>query len=258
MSTKEEPGPFDGLERAEPNEPVFTLRAHDVLATPLVHEWVSRRRQAILHSDLPPEKEELELIQCREAEEIAFAMVDYRNGAAAAPMVEEKPAEKYSGHASSAEELAAKHRYDVIKRAVQALNNALAEVTDTAATLEEFGFANERTVILASADRLKAVANHITPKRASYSIMDVPPEPFTHVDPVSIIRDCFLNMIADARRFDEDVDGDTDGEGGTIVTIDYHLTVGHSELGEFCETIGIKPSGFDETLFDAISKAANE
>lgn len=178
MSTKEEPGPFDGLERAEPNEPVFTLRAHDVLAAPLVHEWVNRRRQAILHGDLPPEKEELELIQCREAEDVAFAMVDWRNGAAPAPVAEDKPVAAYSGHASSAEELAAKHRYDVIKAAVQTLNNALAEVTDAAATLEPFGHAGERAAILAAADWLKAVANHIAPKRASYSIMDPEPEPF--------------------------------------------------------------------------------
>lgn len=181
MSTKEQPGPFDGLERAAPDEPVFTLRAHDALAAPLVHEWVHRRRQAIIHADPPlsPEKEELELIQCREAEEIAFAMVDYRNGATAAPVEEEKPKTPalYSGHTSSAEELAAKHRYDVIKEAVRVIHNALSEVTDAAHTLEPFGFAAERAVILASADRLKAVADHIAPKRASYAVGEPEPEP---------------------------------------------------------------------------------
>jgi hypothetical protein len=184
VSTKEQPGPFDGLERAAPDEPVFTLRAHDALAAPLVHEWVSRRRQAIIHADPPlsPEKEELELIQCREAEEIAFAMVDYRTGATAAPVAAEAPKTPlYSGHTSSAEELAAKRRYDVIKDAVRVIHNALSEVTDAAHTLEEYGFTPERAVILASADRLKAVADHIAPKRASYSIVDPEPEPFAEL-----------------------------------------------------------------------------
>ena len=124
MSTKTEPGPFDGLERAQPDEPVFTLRAHDVLAAPLVHEWVRRRREAIIKGDLPPEKEELELIQCREAEEVAFAMVDWRNGVdSVKPDAEEKPEANplYSGHTSSAEELAAKERHDVVKGASNAL-----------------------------------------------------------------------------------------------------------------------------------------
>lgn len=44
MSTKDAPGPFDGMARALPGEPVFTLRAHDPLAPGLVLEWVDRRR----------------------------------------------------------------------------------------------------------------------------------------------------------------------------------------------------------------------
>lgn len=45
MSTKMEPGPFDGMAKAAPDEPVFTLRAHDPLAPGLVHEWVRLRRE---------------------------------------------------------------------------------------------------------------------------------------------------------------------------------------------------------------------
>lgn len=186
MSTKTEPGPFDGLERAQPDEPVFTLRAHDVLAAPLVHEWVRRRREAIIKGDLPPEKEELELIQCREAEEVAFAMVDWRKGVESVKTdPEAKPATSplYSGHTSSAEELAAKARHDVVKGASNVLHNALSEVTDAAASLERYGFAPERGVILRAADWLKAVANHIAPKRASYSTVDPEPEPF---DPATL------------------------------------------------------------------------
>ena len=180
MSTKEEPGPFDGMERAQPGEPVFTLRAHDVLAAPLVHEWVRRRREAIIAGDLPDDKRELELIQCREAEEIAWSMVNWRAGTAETPAepVEKAKPTAYSGHASSAEELAAKRRYDTVKAATGVLHNALSEVTDAAATLEPYGFAVERAVILEAAGDLKAVASHIAPKRASYSASDPEPEPF--------------------------------------------------------------------------------
>lgn len=179
MSTKEEPGPFDGMARAEPDEPVFTLRAHDALAPGLVHEWVRQRREVIGRADYPEEKRELELIQCREAEEIAWSMADWRNGSRP---VEEAATDKlspnYSGNTSSVEEIAAKRRYDVTKGAVATLHNALAEITDAANNLSEFGHEGERAVILAAAERLKAVAAHIAPKRASYSTVDPEPEPF--------------------------------------------------------------------------------
>lgn len=53
-------------------------------------------------------------------------------------------------------------------------------------------------------------------------------------------REAFLNLIADAERFDEDVDGDTDGEGGMIVTVQYHLTTQHMQLDELFDALGFK------------------
>lgn len=179
MSTKEEPGPFDGMVRAQPHEPVFTLRAHDVLAPGLVHEWVRLRRESLVRSSLSPEKMELELIQCREAEEIAWSMKDWREGTAPIEEVAEaKPVPNYSGNEHSAEELAAKRRYDVTKAACSVLNNAVSDLTDAAATLEPYGREGERATILAAVDRLKAVSAHMAPKRASYSVADPEPEPF--------------------------------------------------------------------------------
>lgn len=178
-STKAQPGAFDGMERAAPDEPVFTLRAHDALAAPLVHLWVKQRREAIIAADLSPEKEQLELIQCREAEEVAFAMTDWRNGTQASPaIVEEKPVAAYSGHSASVEELAAKARYDVVKGAAQAMHNSLSEAIDAANTLEPYGYAVERAVVIQAAGNIKAIAMHIQPKRASYSIVGPEPEPF--------------------------------------------------------------------------------
>ena len=71
-------------------------------------------------------------------------------------------------------------------------------------------------------------------------------------------REAFLNMIADADRFDEDVDGDADDYGRPVFTINYHLTVGHHQLQELCDALGIKAKRYDETLKDAIDKAISE
>ena len=206
MSTKTEPGPFDGMAKAEPDEPVFTLRAHDPLAPGLVHEWVRLRREEIGRAHAAGEindaKRELELIQCREAEEIAWSMKDWRTGMAPITPVEkkaEKPA-AYSGHASSEEELAAKARYDAIKAAGSLLNNAIAGVTDAATDhLAPHGFPHERAVILTVADRLKAVSAHIAPKRASYYAGQPLPEPI-NLEPLTVSDGELNHRVAELER----------------------------------------------------------
>lgn len=67
-------------------------------------------------------------------------------------------------------------------------------------------------------------------------------------DAVSMARECLLNLIADAHRFDEDVDGD---EGH--ITINYHLTVGHSQLEELAAALGITPQ-YSESVGDALKR----
>jgi hypothetical protein len=167
MSTKEAPGPFDGLERAAPGEPVFTLRAHDDQAVGLVREWVFQRRQAIIHGNMPDEKRELELIQAREAEAIAEAMEDWRNGQTAE--VEAAKTPTYSGNDMSAEELAAKLRFDTIKRAAERFSNSVGEITEAAESLAPYGFDGERVEIDGIVGLLKVIAEAVKPKRASYA-----------------------------------------------------------------------------------------
>jgi hypothetical protein len=70
-------------------------------------------------------------------------------------------------------------------------------------------------------------------------------------------REAFLNMIADAKRWDEDVDGDTDGEGGMVITCQYHLTTAHGQLEELVDALGIKRA-FDEGAGEAIDRALRE
>lgn len=100
ISTGAKPGPFDGLESAKPDEPVFTLQGGDPLAPGLVLEWVKQRRtnavkrqsDAIESGDqrsLADAEEDLE--RCTAAEQIAWAMKDYARGETVQP---EKSAEQ--------------------------------------------------------------------------------------------------------------------------------------------------------------------
>jgi hypothetical protein len=204
MSTKLEPGPFDGLQRAELDEPVFTLRAHDPLAAPLVHLWVERRRAAIraaLNAEPPTiteEKAAVELLQCREAEDIALEMEAWRKrdpepeSEAGAP---ERPASTYSGITKTSEELQAKARHEAIKAACSKLNNAVSEITDAANdALQPHGFHHERAVILTMASRLAFVSGHIAPKRASFYVGQPMPEPFDLKAALVCINDVRGNM----------------------------------------------------------------
>jgi hypothetical protein len=186
MSTKEIPGPFDGMAKAQPDEPVFTLRAHDPLAPALIHNWVDLKRKAIREAysaeEITKAKRELELIQCNEAEEIAWAMEAWRQGEHALQDVEPEEAaitSSYSGNVSSEEELAARNQYETIKRAGQLLQNGIANIHEASEeVLAPLGLPSERAVLLACRDRIKAVADHIAPKRASYHPGQQLPEPF--------------------------------------------------------------------------------
>lgn len=198
MSTKDLPGPFDGMERARPGEPVFTLRAHDALASVLVHEWVSRRRKIIREAaergELTEAKRELELIQCREAEELAWSMEAWRKGEIAERVEElEEPAAKpaaYSGHASSEEEIAARDRYNRVLGAVRLLDNANAALVEAANDyMADLGLYAEGGAVLAYAERVKAISAHIAPKRASYHAGEAAPEPFPDVRAIVKARD---------------------------------------------------------------------
>lgn len=207
MSTKEMPGPFDGMAKAKPDEPVFTLRAHDPLAPGLVHEWVDRRRKAIREAfsreEITEAKRDLELIQCKEAEELAWEMAAWRKGELA-NMAEElehpelPPVDTYSGNTASADEIAARQQYETIKRAGTLLQNGIAQVHE--ASEEVLIVLGEsmipaRAVIVAARDRLKAVAEHIAPKRASYHVDQPLPEPFKMS--FATISDSELHRIAD-------------------------------------------------------------
>ena len=61
-------------------------------------------------------------------------------------------------------------------------------------------------------------------------------------------RECFLNMIADADKWEVEVDGDVDG-----VTVTYRLEVDGFSFEQLPEALGIKVK-YMETMEDAIAR----
>ncbi|MGL5735484.1 MAG: hypothetical protein ACRCYS_11510 [Beijerinckiaceae bacterium] len=96
-STKAEPGPFDAMEKARDDEPVFTLLGRDPDAPDTIKAWVERRRKRLLQEGGAQDEETIrgELIQCTEAETIAWAMNNWRKGKSEEPAVMERVG--YSG-----------------------------------------------------------------------------------------------------------------------------------------------------------------
>lgn len=83
-STKDQPGAFDALEKAEPGEPMFPLLARDPAAPGAITEWCRLRRNRAVKlwgdSKRVADKKLLaaELDQCANAEEVALQFAEWR------------------------------------------------------------------------------------------------------------------------------------------------------------------------------------
>jgi hypothetical protein len=66
-------------------------------------------------------------------------------------------------------------------------------------------------------------------------------------------REAFLSMIADAKVWKENVDGDTDANGRSVMYIDYDLNIGAMELECLMDALGIDRH-YTESLKDAIDR----
>lgn len=72
-------------------------------------------------------------------------------------------------------------------------------------------------------------------------------------------REVFYNLVADARRFDEQFDGDADDYGRSVVSVYYYIELdGHSNLEELCDVLGVPPARYEESLKDRIDRAIEE
>jgi len=65
MGTKNNPGKYDCYEKADPDEPMFTLLARDANAPALVRQWADIRSQ--MHGD---DEKVAEALQCADNMEI--------------------------------------------------------------------------------------------------------------------------------------------------------------------------------------------
>jgi hypothetical protein len=182
IPTKEEPGPFDGIESLKPGEPVFPLQGGDPLAAPLVQLWAdaARVRAGIGHLDAaafarlaqaaqdkagPHKREEL-LLRATNAEAIGWAMDAYRKS----EKVVERETESYSGHKESEESKQQADRRRVLHDLAQQLEEAKYHANETAMALEDIGdfpaSVAELREVVAQLDRIAKV---IRPKRLGHS-----------------------------------------------------------------------------------------
>jgi class 3 adenylate cyclase len=92
---------------------------------------------------------------------------------------------------------------------------------------------------------------HVSEATVRLPTRDIMDEHFArcHQEAVSLARDCLLALVADAKRFDEDIDGDETG-----MSVRYFIETDHHSLGELAEVLGIR-AGFGETVGDALWRA---
>ena len=70
MGTKSEPGRYDGYDKAEQDEPVFTLLARDPLAPILIRLWADMRQWSEHETGPDSAMQRKEARQCAEAMDI--------------------------------------------------------------------------------------------------------------------------------------------------------------------------------------------
>lgn len=94
-NTKSRPGEFDALEKARPDEMIFTLLERDPCAPATIDFWCGLRRERA-RSIKDDDARANELRQITEAEFIGFSMADRQRGHRSVD-AEAKPAPTYSG-----------------------------------------------------------------------------------------------------------------------------------------------------------------
>lgn len=174
-NTKDEPGPFDALQKARGDEPIFTLLGRDPAAPSAITEWCRVRRNNALR-DFTPGSPELveELRQCADAEAIAFQMDDYRKGVTVA---EEQVAPARVAHSGlMGETQEQRDQALALAQTVEHLRNAIYHMAEADALMDKLDFdASWRFEIAVSIGSIRAVDKHIAPKRGGVQqALDLP------------------------------------------------------------------------------------
>lgn len=180
--TKEEPGPFDGMEAAKLGEPVFTLQGGDPLGARLVRLWALGARircglvkvenwtgdavfgeflDAAIASPVEPQKKEALQLKATEAEGVSWDMDVYRRN--------EKPPEKkedrYSGWQETEKTRAQLDEHRERVEIGRELNDATGTINDQAERLRKYGLESEARELLRIVETLKVISDRARPQR---------------------------------------------------------------------------------------------
>lgn len=170
-NTKAHPGPFDGMESAKPDEPVFTLQGGDPLAPELVRGWAEKARERAiqLRKDGKEEKADALLIKATEAEKISWNMESYAKGEKEVRAHEEgqDDSQGYLGGSLPEDTARRAQRHRLLRAAADRLSNAGSEGCDWADQLEEIGLAKFGDPIRKASKRLIGLARQLEPARMS-------------------------------------------------------------------------------------------
>lgn len=160
-NTAAHPGPYDPLDKAKPEEPIFTLVGRDPHAPGTVLHWVAQARAEAMALD-DDEKRRHGLQKCTEAELIACDMMTFRKGH---PAQSSAPARKTYSQAPVADpgRLDEARRRLAIAGAVQTLREAAYHAKLAQEQLAVLGIDPE--MLQAALDCLNGVANAHEPKR---------------------------------------------------------------------------------------------
>jgi hypothetical protein len=171
INTLECPGEFDALMNLRPGEPYFLLVGRDRLAPGLLLRWASyNRRRAFSEQDsgkIDDAKVERELRKSTQAEEIAWAMKEYKldrpkdkpKGQVAAT----RPT--YTGHELPEATKLADAKQAAAARAASALNGAVSELAALADATEAAGDTFTAKGLRAEMDKLQHLSEYVKPSR---------------------------------------------------------------------------------------------
>lgn len=173
IATLETASEFDALSKLRPGEPYFVLLGRDKLAYQRVIDWARENRLRALdefeRDVIGIERRDRELRKSTEAEEIAWSMREFKRGDLERKAVGEPTVKTYSGH-ELPEEV---KRRDALQsariRAVQALNNAVAECSGLVELLRSLGWStsdlDEANILDDTVGYMRASAEDIAPTR---------------------------------------------------------------------------------------------
>lgn len=134
VATKDRAGEYDAIETLKPGEPVFPLQGGDPFAAKCVVLWAQLAREHAL-SELDGEARAALLDKATSAENVAWAMDEYRRGEVAAPVAAEDAPKAYSGVARDPERDAIALRSAACDR----IYDGVAQLSDAADAVKAMG-----------------------------------------------------------------------------------------------------------------------